>query len=60
MLRAGTCRGDVDNIPRGIADQIQLPAGDHVELGGHFEGAEQASRTLLILGFVVTVGIYLL
>ena len=39
---------------------MPLPAGYHVELGGQFESAEQAARTLLILGFVVTVGIFLL
>lgn len=39
---------------------MTLPAGYHIEYGGQFESAEQASRTLLILGFIVIVGIFLL
>ena len=53
-------QGVVDDIRRGIAEQVPLPPGYHVELGGQFESAEQASRTLLILGLAVTVGIFLL
>ncbi len=52
--------GVVDDIRRGIAAEVQLPTGYHVEFGGQFESAEQASRTLVILGFVVTMGIFLL
>ena len=53
-------RGVVDDIRRGIAAQVRLPAGYHVEFGGQFESAEQATRTLMVLGVVVTVGIFLL
>lgn len=53
-------QGVVDDIRRGIAAQVPLPIGYHVEFGGQFESAEQASQTLLILGLVVTVGIFLL
>jgi CzcA family heavy metal efflux pump len=53
-------QGVVDDIRRGIAAEVPMPTGYHVEFGGQFESAEQASRTLLILGLVVTVGIFLL
>ena len=53
-------QGVVDDIRRRIAAQAPLPSGYHVEFGGQFESAEQASQTLLILGFIVTVGIFLL
>jgi CzcA family heavy metal efflux pump len=52
--------GVVDDIRRGLEAEVQLPTGYHVEFGGQFESAEQASRTLMILGLVVTVGIFLL
>ena len=53
-------QGVVDDIRRGIGEQVPMPAGYRVELGGQFESAEAASRTLLLLGIVVTVGIFLL
>ncbi|MEW7988136.1 MAG: efflux RND transporter permease subunit [Candidatus Thiodiazotropha sp.] len=53
-------QGVVDDIRLGIANEVPMPAGYHVEFGGQFESAEQASQTLLILGLVVTVGIFLL
>lgn len=53
-------QGVVDDIRRGVAAEVRLPRGYYVEFGGQFESAEQASRTLLILGLVVTVGIFLL
>jgi Cu/Ag efflux pump CusA len=37
-----------------------MPSGYHVAFGGQFESAEQASRTLMLLGLVVTLGIFLL
>ncbi|MGB8146613.1 MAG: efflux RND transporter permease subunit, partial [Chromatiaceae bacterium] len=40
--------------------EVSLPSGYHIALGGQFESAEQASRTLLILGIAVTIGIFLL
>jgi CzcA family heavy metal efflux pump len=52
--------GVVDDIRRGVAAQVELPAGYHVEYGGQFESAEEATRVLLLLGAVVTVGIFLL
>ena len=53
-------QGVVDDIRDRIAAQAPLPSGYHVEFGGQFESAEQAAQTLLILGFIVTVGIFLL
>lgn len=43
-----------------IEANIALPSGYHVEYGGQFESAEAASRTLLLLGALVIVGIFLL
>ena len=52
--------GVVDDIRRRVAVGVTLPAGYHIEYGGQFESAEAASRTLLLLGVAVTVGIFLL
>lgn len=50
----------VADIREQVAAGVTLPAGYHIEYGGQFESAEAASRTLLILGVAVTVGIFLL
>ena len=50
----------VADIRRQVAAQVALPTGYHIEYGGQFESAEAASRTLLVLGAAVTVGIFLL
>jgi CzcA family heavy metal efflux pump len=50
----------VADIRKQVAEGVQLPAGYHIEYGGQFESAEAASRTLLLLGVAVTVGIFLL
>jgi Cu/Ag efflux pump CusA len=52
--------GVVDEIRSRVSDQVKLPPGYHVEYGGQFESAEEATRTLFILGAVVTAGIFLL
>jgi Cu/Ag efflux pump CusA len=39
-----------------VAQEIKLPAGYHIEFGGQFESAEEASRILLMLGSAVVVG----
>ncbi len=41
-------------------DKITLPQGVHIELAGQFESAESAGRTLLALGLVVLIGMFLL
>lgn len=50
----------VEDIHSRIADNVQLPIGYHIEYGGQFESAAQATRTLSILGVVVVAGIFLL
>ena len=50
----------VADIRKAVAAGVTVPAGYHIEYGGQFESAEAASRTLLILGVAVTVGIFLL
>ena len=50
----------VDDIRRRVAATVPLPAGFRIEYGGQFESAEQASRTLLLLGGAVVVGILVL
>jgi Cu/Ag efflux pump CusA len=50
----------VDDIRAAVAAAVPLPAAYRVEYGGQFESAEQATRTLLILGVGVVVGTFLL
>lgn len=50
----------VNEARQRIERNVALPAGYHVEYGGQFESAAAASRTLLLLGSVVVVGIFLL
>ena len=49
----------VEDIQARIARDVQLPEGYHVVFGGQFESQERASRTLLLLGIGVVVGIFL-
>jgi CzcA family heavy metal efflux pump len=49
----------VDDIRKQVARNIQLPEGYHVVYGGQFESQERASRTLMLLGLAVIVGIFL-
>ncbi|GAA6167910.1 efflux RND transporter permease subunit [Sessilibacter corallicola] len=50
----------VADIRDGIAKDIKLPPGYHVEYGGQFENAQSAGLRLLMLGIVVIVGIFFL
>ena len=52
--------GVVDDIRRRVAADVKLPVGYHVEYGGQFESAAEASRVLLLLAAAVIVGIFLL
>ncbi|MFY9974480.1 MAG: efflux RND transporter permease subunit, partial [Chromatiaceae bacterium] len=53
-------RSVVDAVRAAVAEGVALPDGYHVELGGQFESAEQATRTLMVLTAGVVVGIFLL
>lgn len=50
----------VDDIRRQVSANVNLPSGYHIEYGGQYESAEEASRTLMILGAVVVVAMFLL
>jgi Cu/Ag efflux pump CusA len=50
----------VEDMRAVIAEQLELPAGYHVEFGGQFESAEAAATRLALLGVIVVVGIFLL
>lgn len=50
----------VEDARRQIEATINLPAGYYIEYGGQFQSAEAATRTLLLLGLGVVVGIFLL
>ena len=52
--------GVVADIRAGVSAGVKLPSGYQIEYGGQFESAEEAARTLLLLGAVVTAGIFLL
>jgi CzcA family heavy metal efflux pump len=52
--------GVVDDIRHEVAAGVELPQGYHIEYGGQFESAEEAARTLLLLGAAVMAGIFLL
>ena len=52
----GAVVADVETALEGI----DLPQGSHIELGGQFESAANATRTLLALGLIVLVGMFLL
>ncbi len=52
--------GVVDDIRRRVAETVALPEGYYVEYGGQFESAQEATRTLVAVGTVVVIGIFLL
>ena len=59
-VSGGDLRGVVEEIRERIERTVSLPAGYHVEYGGQFESAEEASRTLFILGLIVVAGIFVI
>jgi CzcA family heavy metal efflux pump len=50
----------VEDIRERVASSVKLPSGYHIEYGGQFESAAEASRRLFLLGIVVIAGILLL
>lgn len=52
--------GVVAEIERRVALNVPTPTSYYVEYGGQFEAAEEAARTLFLLGVAVVVGIFLL
>jgi len=52
--------GVVAEIQRRVSAGVDLPSGYYVEYGGQFEAAEEAARTLFLLGVLVVLGIFLL
>jgi len=57
---SGRDLGAVVSDVEAALDTIELPQGSHIELGGQFESAASATRTLLALGLIVLVGMFLL
>jgi CzcA family heavy metal efflux pump len=53
-------RSVVRDIRSRIEASVRLPPGYHVEYGGQFESAEEASRTLLVMGLLVIAAVYVL
>lgn len=45
---------------RTAIEPVQLPQGSRIELGGQFESAASATQTLLALGAIVLIGMFLL
>lgn len=50
----------VADMRQQIAENVDLPAGYHLEFGGQFESASAAARVLTLLGAAVVVGVFLL
>ena len=50
----------VEEMQVKVAREVQLPTGYHIEFGGQFESAAEASRILLLVGSAVVVGVFLL
>lgn len=42
---------------RQVVDELELPTGYHIELGGQFKSEEEASKLILFLGTISLIGI---
>jgi len=52
--------GAVEAIRARIENNLEMPAGVHVELGGQFESAHVAQRNIALLGVLVLLGVFAL
>ncbi len=52
--------GVVDAIQERVDDEVDFPSGYHVQYGGQFQRATEASRTLSALTLLAILGIFLL
>ena len=50
----------VDELRSRVAREVPFPEGYYIVYGGQFESAEEATRTITLLGLGVVVGIFLL
>lgn len=48
------------DVQRGIQEKVKFPEGYYITYGGQFEGQQKASRTMLILGSLALLGVFLL
>ena len=52
--------GVVAEIRQRVTDNVPMPPSYYVAYGGQFEAAEDAARTLFLLGILVIIGIFML
>lgn len=50
----------VEEMRDNVAAKVKLPTGYHIEYGGQFESAAEATRTLALLSVAVLAGIFML